>query len=162
MLAPADRTTVSLAERAREAARGHPFLVEGLRTGVVNHTAAARFLDLDGDPDAVATALRRYADDLNGRDPPSSTLRVRMEREDTPDWLSDPADSETAVVAEGDVEPTALAPVLARLRIAGVEVTSAGATGGGASDGASHGAFGVIVTRRDGSTVVRCVEQVLG
>jgi hypothetical protein len=162
MLAPADGPTVSLAERAREAARDHPFLVEGLRAGVVNHTAAARFLDLDGDPDAVATALRRYADDLQARDPPSGTPRVRMERQDAPDWLTDPADGETAVIAEGDVGPAALAPVLARLRIAGVEVTSAGATDGGASDDASHSAFGVVVARRDGSTVVRCVEQVLG
>lgn len=153
MLAPADAFTVSLAERAREAARDHPFLVEALRAGVANHTAAARFLDLDGDPDAIATALRRYAADLPPRDPLDGSPRVRMERDDAPEWLVAPGDGETAVVVEGDVGPSALAPVLARLRIADVHVVGAGAT---------DGAFGMVVARRDGSTVVRCVEHVLG
>ncbi|MFT4958602.1 MAG: hypothetical protein ACI9EZ_001934, partial [Halobacteriales archaeon] len=56
---------MSLAERTREAARARPFLVEGLRAKVVNYTAAARFLDVDGEVDAVATALRRYGEGLD-------------------------------------------------------------------------------------------------
>jgi len=55
----------SLAEHTREAAREHPFLVTALAAGVVNYAAAARFLDVEGDPEAVATALSRYADELD-------------------------------------------------------------------------------------------------
>jgi hypothetical protein len=60
---------MSLAAEAREAARAEPFLHRALEAGVVNYRAAAAYLDLDGDPDAVATALRRYAEEL---DPPTA------------------------------------------------------------------------------------------
>ncbi len=69
---------MSLAERAREAARNHPFLLAGLRAGVVNHRAAAEFLDLDGDTDAVATGLRRFAETLPEYETAPRNVRVTM------------------------------------------------------------------------------------
>lgn len=69
---------MSLAERAREAARKHPFLLAGLRAGVVNHRAAAEFLDLDGDTDAVATGLRRFAETLPAYGTEPRDVRVTM------------------------------------------------------------------------------------
>lgn len=69
---------MSLAERAREAARKHPFLLAGLRAGVVNHRAAAEFLDLNGDTDAIATGLRRFAETLPEYETESRDVRVTM------------------------------------------------------------------------------------
>jgi hypothetical protein len=88
---------MSLAARTREAVRSHPFLYDGLRAGVINYTAAARFLDLggeDGDTvgpesdepsvadapeEAVVAALRRYAEDLPDYSPAGTDARVSME-----------------------------------------------------------------------------------
>jgi hypothetical protein len=71
---------MSLAAEAREAVRKRPAVHRALRAGVVNYRAAAEELALDGDPEAVATALRRYAAEL---DPPATRrvdAPVRMQR----------------------------------------------------------------------------------
>lgn len=68
---------MSIAERTRAATDSHPFLVEALRAGVVNYTAAARFLDI-GETEAVAAALRRYASELSPRTKAVSNTKVRM------------------------------------------------------------------------------------
>ncbi|MXR42041.1 hypothetical protein GRX01_11920 [Halobaculum sp. WSA2] len=57
---------MTVAEETRAAVRERPFLYDALRAGVVNYAAAAATLDVDADPDAVATALRRFANDLSG------------------------------------------------------------------------------------------------
>ncbi|PSP45784.1 hypothetical protein BRC63_00815 [Halobacteriales archaeon QH_10_70_21] len=68
---------MTVAADAREAVRDHPFLETALRAGVLNYTAAARFLDV-GDEEAVAAALRRYADELDDHDPPDRRASVSM------------------------------------------------------------------------------------
>jgi hypothetical protein len=158
---------MSLAERTREKANGHPFLVEGLRTGVVNYTAAARYLDVEGDVDAVATALRRYADDLDPIDRREYDVRVTMHRgvgsaaaaDGNPallaiDGASIVADagSDTAILATGDVGPVALAHVLDRLTIEAVTPVAAGV---------GTEALAVVVRRRDGPDALRIVEDAL-
>lgn len=82
---------MSLAERTRAAARDTPFLVDALRAGVVNYSAAARYLDVDGETDAVATALRRFADELPDAHDESLDVRVSMERGIGP--VRDPTDA---------------------------------------------------------------------
>lgn len=156
---------MSLAERTREAARAHPFLIEGLRAGVVNYTAAARFLDVDGEIDAVATALRRFGEDLEPVEQRGCDARVTMHRgvgsaEDGSD-VTDPLlavggasvvegdGSDTAILATGDVTPMALAHVLDRLRVEDVDPTAAGVAGD---------ALVVVVDRRDGADALRIVE----
>lgn len=165
MPAAARHTGMSLAARTREAAREHPFLIAALGAGVVNYTAAARYLDVDGDPEAVATALRRYAEDLDGPTPASSDARVRMESglaatDDGAEallWVGDAAfaptgGSLTGVVATGAVGPDALAAVLGRLSVEGVDVVAAGA---------ADGHLAVVVPRRAGADAVRTVEAAL-
>ncbi|PSP75382.1 hypothetical protein BRC81_15830 [Halobacteriales archaeon QS_1_68_20] len=158
---------MSLAAEAREAVRRHPFLLAGLRAGVVNYTAAARFLDVAGDEDAVATALRRYAEELPDRETRSVDARVTMESglgladAAAPDGatlavggaavLPDAGDL-TGVLAEGAVDATALAAVLDRLAAADVEVAAAGVAGE---------AMLVVVGRRDGAAALRVIEAVL-
>lgn len=164
----------NLAAEARAAAREHPFLVAALRAGVTNYAAAARFLDVDGDPDAVATALRRYAEDLPGYATEARDARVTMrsglaavgdgdatENEDgdqrpllsvNGDGYAPDGGPLTGVLATGGVDPAALRTVLNRLAVADVDPEAAGV----AAD-----ALVVVVGRRDGPDAVRAVEAAL-
>ena len=158
---------MSLAEDTRDAARRRPFLLAALRTGVVNYTAAARYLsdDVDGDTESVATALRRFAESLPDPGTESRTASVSMRSglgtTDDPaeallavggTALSPDAGSLTGVVATGDVDASALAHVLGRLDAVGVAVEAAGVAGDG---------LAVAVERRDGPDAVRVVEDAL-
>jgi hypothetical protein len=155
---------MTLASETRRAARDHPFLVFALRAGVCNYAAAARFLDVDGDVDAVATALRRFEDDLAGFAAENRSARVAMEsglgRADDGDGLLVVGDaayapgegSLTGVVATGAVDAAALSAVLGRLSTAGVAVEAAGV---------GDESLVVVVARRDGADAVRAVEAAL-
>ncbi len=160
----------SHAAEARQAVREHPFLLDALRAGVVNYTAAAEFLGLDGEDEAVATALRRFADDLPAYETESRDARVRMRRgvgladevadgdgADDPvvvvgDRAVVPGGSMTAVTAEGDVDDDALAAALGRLAAESVVVDAAGVAGD---------TLAVVVPEPDGATALRAVEAAL-
>jgi len=161
---------MTLAERTRAAARDQPFLVDALRAGVANYAAAARYLDVDGDPDAVATALRRYADELPDRGPTERDVRVTMERgvgriEDAGSAsarevllsVSGSAfgatdDGKTAVLATGDVDLAAAHAALDALAVEGVAV-----------DALAHAddVLAVVVPKLDAATALRAVERAL-
>lgn len=160
---------MTVAEDAREAVRARPYLFDALRAGVVNYAAAAETLDIDAETDAVATALRRYAADL---DPPSGAADARVSMrsgvapadagagdDDGADVLSvggarfaGEGGTLTAVVARGDVDARALEAALGRLRTADVAVEATGV---------ADGELVVLVGRRDGASAVRAVEAAL-
>jgi hypothetical protein len=154
---------MTVAADARAAVRDHPFLETALRAGVVNYTAAARFLDV-GDEEAVAAALRRYAAELDDLAPTERRASVSMRSGVAP--VDDDAallsvgetafaadgGSSTAVVAEGTIEAATLADVLGRLRTADVQVVAAAA---------AEGTLVIVVGRRDGPDAVRAVEAAL-
>lgn len=154
---------MSLAAETRRAADDHPFLVAALRAGVVNFTAAARYLAVDGDPDAVATALRRYADELPAYEPSPTDARVTMQSglgsvaDDDEALLvigetafGDAGGSHTGILATGDLDATALTGVLASLSLEDIEVAAAGV---------GEGALIVVVERLAGANAVRAVER---
>ena len=166
---------MSLAADTREAVRRRPTLYNALQAGILNYTAAADSLDIDGDTEAIATALRRFGESLstgNDEQEPARSLTVRMEggidRVDTDarlavdgvgfDGTSDrqPASdiaaespSLTAIQATGDVDSDLLATVLDRLWIEGIAVRAAGVAGD---------ALIVVVPRRAGPTALRLIE----
>ncbi len=158
---------MTVAADARAAVREHPFLETALRAGVVNYTAAARFLDV-GDQEAVAAALRRYAAELDDYAPTDTRASVSMRSgvgpgEDGEDGeagllsvgetaFAADGGSFTAVLAEGEVDAASLADVLGRLRTANVAVEAAAA---------AEGSVVVVVGRRDGADAVRAVEAAL-
>jgi len=155
---------MTVAADARAAVREHPFLETALRAGVVNYTAAARFED-DGDEEAVAAALRRYASELDDHAPEERRASVSMRsgvgpaEPDGTGVLSvgetafgADGGSFTAVLADGAVDATALGDVLGRLRTAGVAVEAAAG---------ADGTLAVVVGRRDGADAVRAVEAAL-
>lgn len=167
---------MSLAAEAREAVRKRPFLHDALRAGVVNYRAAAERLALDGDPDAVATALRRYADELDPLTGRSVDATVRMQSgvgllDDSNgdahiEADGDPADvvlavgdrrvvrggDMTAVRVSGVVDAGACHHVLARLETTSVLVDAAGVVAD---------ELVVVVPRRQGATALRVVEEAL-
>ncbi len=163
---------MSLAAETREAVRARPFLFDALRAGVMNHSAAATWLvddaDLNGDPDAIATALRRFREDLPAyattERPASVSMRsgvgvVEESAKHGTDALLRlsgtavvPEGDDTAIVATGDVDAAALAETLDRLRTVGITPAAAGVAGD---------ALVVVVGRREGATAVRVVENAL-
>ncbi len=160
---------MSTAAATREAVREQPFLLLALRAGVVNYTAAAEYLDT-GEDDAVATALRRFAEELPELETAEADVRVRMESgvglvDDGDDGDSTnallsigdatvvpDAGSSTAVLATGEVDTTALGTVCARLDAEGIEAQAAAV----ASE-----TLVVVVGRRDGVSALRAVEDAL-
>lgn len=163
---------MSLAEQTREAVRRRPFLQEALRAGVVNYTAAARFLapeidvaDQDDGLEAIATALARYAEALPAYETEGRSARVTMESrlgvvESAEEGVLAVGDesyvpgagSLTGVLATGDVDATVLGVVIGRLETASVDPVAAGYR---------DGSLAVVVERRDGPDAVRAVEDAL-
>jgi len=158
----------SLAARTRAAVRERPFLYDALRAGVVNYTAAARYLDVDGETEAIATALRRYADELAGEPAVGADARVSMEsgvgRPDNGDGNADAllsvegetyardAGSLTALVVAGDVGPGLAQRILGRLAVEDFDVEAAAS---------GNESLVVIVGRRAGVDALRAVESVI-
>lgn len=154
---------MTVAADTRAAVRAHPFLYTALEADIVNYTAAAEFLDV-GETDAVAAALRRYADaiDSDDREPRrvSVTMTSGVAETDGDGGLLTVGGRTfaagdgalTAVLASGDVEASALEAVLGRLRTADIDAVAAGGAAG-------HVA--VVVERRSGADAVRAVEGAL-
>lgn len=157
---------MSIAAETREAARKHPFLLHALRAGVVNYAAAAEFLGIEGETEAIATALRRFAEELPAFETATRDARVTMqsgvrivdEGAEAPlmsvgsTGVEMGEGSLTAVLATGAVDPETLGAVCSRLAVADAESYAAGVAGE---------TLVVVVGRRDGATTVRIVEEVL-
>ncbi|MFC6717625.1 hypothetical protein ACFQGT_03915 [Natrialbaceae archaeon GCM10025810] len=156
---------MSLAAATRRAVDEHPFLVAALRADVVNYTAAARFLEVDGETEAVATALRRYAADLPHYETESADVRVAMRSGVGP--VENPADAvvlvgdaalgqagceHTGLLATGDVGTRELVTALEALHLEGIEPVAAGV---------ADGAMTIVVGRRDGANALRAIEDAL-
>jgi len=155
----------SLAARTREAVRERPFLFDGLRAGVINYTAAARALNVDGETEAIATALRRYAEELGEHGPPEPDGRVSMQSglgvvDDHADPLLVVGDSAyaadtgslTGIIGRGDVGPAAFEHALGVLRTEDIDIEAAGF---------ADETLLFVVGRRDGPTALRGVEAAL-
>lgn len=156
----------SLAARTREAVRERPFLYEALRAGVINYTAAARYLEVEGEIEAVATALRRFADELEGEPAVGADARVSMESGigrsdgggDEPllsvngEAYARDAGNLTAILVTGDVSPGLTERVFGRLAIEDFDVEAAGL---------GTEALVVVVGRRAGVDALRAVESVV-
>ena len=171
---------MSLAAETREPVRARPAPYAVPRPRVVNYTAAAETLAIDGDCEAIATALRRFAESLPSpenttSETTDSPVTVRMESgidcdsvadallavdgvkfdADTADTQSAAANehsSLTAIHATGAVDSDMLATVLDRLRIADITTQAAGIR---------NNSLVVVVPRSSGSQTLRAVEAVV-
>lgn len=154
---------MSLAADTRAAVRERPYLIEALRAGVVNYAAAARRLDLDADEEAVATALRRFASDLQSRETASRETQVTMQSgldvdNDDPVFrvgetgFAANNGSYTGIIVEGEIDTSAAVTVLGQLRVEGVSIKAAGFT---------DRTLVIVVERRDGGRVLKLTETAL-
>lgn len=147
----------SLAAETRAAVDAHPFVHDALRAGILNYAAAARYLDVDGEEEAIATALRRYEAELPELAGPESDIRVRMASDvgsdilvvdgETPAAIDDPV---TAITVAGAVDAAFLATALSRLGVADVTVE-----GAGFADDVGI----VLVPRRQGARALQVIED---
>jgi len=156
-----DMRSKSLAARTRDAVRDEPFLFDALRAGVLNYSAAARYLPVEGERDAIATALRRFGDELDEFEPAGGDVRVSMKSGIGPAAGAEPilavggvgfaaeGGGSTAIVGSGSVDAGVLRRVLGRLETAGIDVEAAGVT---------EDALVVVVERRVGADAIRAVE----
>jgi hypothetical protein len=178
----------TVAERARAAVRARPALHDALLAGVVNHAALAAQLDVDGDPGAVAAALRRYADATDPADAPTapdapdastrpgSTTRVRMrsgvalvERTERGDDDADAAPDDAVHLAVGGTvvrEGGSLTAVHASgdVDARGLEAVLGRLRVEGVSPeaaGFGGGSLLLVVARREGPDALRLVEDAL-
>jgi hypothetical protein len=149
----------SLAAETRAAVDARPFVRDALRAGILNYAAAARYLDVEGDVEAIATALRRYKEDLPPYDTADRDLRVRMESDFDRDLLvvdgetPDLADRRvTAITMLGPIDATFMGSVLSRLAIADVTVAGAGFSDRGGV---------ILVDRRGAARALRLIEDVV-
>lgn len=150
---------MTLAERARTAAREHPFVHDALAAGVLNYSAAARFFNV-GDQEAVAAALRRYGEQL---DAPAAETDVRVTMETGLGRGGDglltvgetgfvPGEgSLTAILVSGSVSLRLFRRVLGRCETGDIDVLGAGY---------GDESILVVVERCDGPDALRFVESV--
>ncbi|ADQ67681.1 hypothetical protein C499_17844 [Halogeometricum borinquense DSM 11551] len=161
---------MSLAAATRDAVRARPSLLYALRAGVVNYTAAAESLDVEGDTDSIATALRRFADDLPPVEIEHREVTVRMrsgvglagedvDADADDDRVLTVGDVDfvasggglTALVVTGEVDTRALSVVCDRLDAENILVDAAGV---------ADDELVVVVPQRQGATALRHVESV--
>ncbi|GAB3682224.1 hypothetical protein GCM10028857_07680 [Salinarchaeum chitinilyticum] len=121
---------MSVAAETRRAVRAEPALYDALRAGIVNYSATARSLDVDGDEESIATALRRFADELEPAQTEDRRVSVRLHRNVALDETGGGVDVETggettAIEVTGDVDQFALEAILGRLRTADIDVRAA-------------------------------------
>lgn len=152
---------MNTAAMAREAMRAHPFLHQALRAGVLNYTAAARYLDLE-DVEAGAAALRRLHADLSAPDRAPGDFRVRIDSTLGPvpaaEALLTVGDTAVGrgsgvwagVLAEGAISSAAVGAILQRAAIEGIEPVAVGYDD-------CH--LVLVVERDDGPRAIRIVEE---
>lgn len=162
---------MSRAEQARTAIRTQPFIHEALRAGVLNYHAAARLLDVDGDPEAIATALRRYEETLDSPTASGTPPIVRLERNvgitdgpgDDPlltvDGLTVTSEGDYAAVLVTGMETTrAFAKAVTRVTLSDIPLR---ATGGAFPSAGTATAVFVVPTER-GTDALREIEATIG
>ncbi|WP_248515690.1 DUF7523 family protein [Salinarchaeum laminariae] len=149
---------MSVAARTRRAVKADPALYDALRDGVVNYSAAARSLNVEGDEESIATALRRFADELDTRQEDQRRVSVRLHRGVALDSTAargidfEASGDVTAIEASGDVDPRALEAVLGRLRTAEIGVLQTTLT---------DESLVVAVEQRAGADALRVTEDAL-
>ncbi|NUE02610.1 hypothetical protein HUB97_08935 [Halorubraceae archaeon YAN] len=134
---------MTIAAETRAAVRRQPFLHTALRAGVVNYTAAAASLAVDGDTESVAAALRRYANELSPIEVESRSVTVRMKQgvslteQTARSSLLVVGDSAiastkngpyTALLMAGAVDTLFIGKVLTRLSLEDIEPSAVGCT----------------------------------
>lgn len=151
---------MTVAEETRTKLEAHHFLYLGLRAGVLNYSAVARFLESE-DIETAAAALRRYSESVDSFSTDTIDSTIRMHSGVSP-GSSEPVvtigrteyggsgGEFTALVSNSQIGSGPLGAILQRLDIVGISVEAVSSDSEG---------FAVVVPRTDGPAALRCIEE---
>ncbi|WP_415487561.1 hypothetical protein [Candidatus Hikarchaeum yamanae] len=135
---------MSLAAITRREVRKTPYLYDAIRAGIVNYSAAARMLDLEGQDTAVSVSLQR----LNKELPP-----LEMERIDANITISsDETNQQVKIMVEGPVDAKILSHLILVCHMNEIRIIEASI---------SRGEIQIVVEWKEGPNSLRIIERAL-
>lgn len=151
---------MSLASQTRETVKNHPCIHEALRAGVINYSAAARFLPIAGDTEAIASALRRYEEQLASPTTQSRDVSISMHSSYPSEQAGfseeNPSDIDTETVTwlcvSGNISPAFVGSLLLGCKSHEIPIHAVSA---------NEGTAVICVPRSTGAAALRCIENVL-
>jgi len=135
---------MSLAAITRRAVRKTPYLYDALRAGIVNYSAAARMLNLEGQDAAISVSLQRLSKELPPLEMASIDANITIS--------SDETKQRAKIVIEGPVDAKALSHLILVCHMNGIRIIEASIV---------MGEIDIVVEWKDGPNSLRLIERAL-
>ena len=135
---------MSLAAITRREVRKTPYLYDAIRAGIVNYSAAARMLDLEGQDAGVSASLQRLSKELRPLE------MVRIDANIT--ISSDETKQQAKVAVEGPVDAKILSHLILVCHMNGICIIEASIL---------MGEIEIVVEWKDGPNSLRLIERAL-
>ena len=135
---------MSLAAITRRAVRKTPYLYDALRAGIVNYSAAARMLNLEGQDAAISVSLQRLSKELPPLEVASIDANITIS--------SDETKQRAKIVIEGPVDAKALSHLILVCHMNEIRIIEASVV---------RGEIDIVVEWKDGPNSLRLIERAL-
>ena len=135
---------MSLAAITRRAVRKTPYLYDALRAGIVNYSAAARMLNLEGQDAAISVSLQRLSKELPPLEMASIDASITIS--------SDETKQRAKIVIEGPVDAKALSHLILVCHMNEIRIIEASVV---------MGEIDIVVEWKDGPNSLRLIERAL-
>ncbi|MFL2520896.1 MAG: hypothetical protein ACJ0QU_00715 [Halobacteriales archaeon] len=135
---------MSLAAITRRAVRKTPYLYDALRAGIVNYSAAARMLNLEGQDAAISVSLQRLSKELPPLEMASIDANITIS--------SDETKQRAKIVIEGPVDAKALSHLILVCHMNEIRIIEASVV---------MGEIDIVVEWKDGPNSLRLIERAL-
>ena len=135
---------MSLAASTRRKVKNSPYLYDALRAGIVNYSAAARMLDLEGEDTAISVSLQRLSKDLSPLEISSVDANITIS--------SDEIKQRMKILIEGDVDAKILSHLILVCHMNDIHVREASI---------GNGKINIMVGWKDGPNSLRLIEMAL-
>ena len=135
---------MSLAAITRRAVRKTPYLYDALRAGIVNYSAAARMLNLEGQDAAISVSLQRLSKELPPLEVASIDANITIS--------SDETKQRAKIVIEGPVDAKALSHLILVCHMNEIRIIEASVV---------MGEIDIVVEWKDGPNSLRLIERAL-
>lgn len=135
---------MSLAASTRRKVKNTPYLYDALRAGIVNYSAAARMLDLEGEDTAVSVSLQRLSKDLSPLEMSSVDANITIN--------SDEVKQRVKILIEGGVDAKILSHLILVCHMNEIHVREASM---------EDKKINIVVGWKDGPNSLRLIEMAL-
>ncbi len=135
---------MSLAASTRRKVKNTPYLYDALRAGIVNYSAAARMLDLEGEDTAVSVSLQRLSKDLSPLEMSSVDANITIN--------SDEVKQRVKILIEGSVDAKILSHLILVCHMNEIHVREASM---------EDKKINIVVGWKDGPNSLRLIEMAL-